>query len=113
MGGNYMRENHELDRGIICEKCLKIVSKEEYIRLNFNKPIPEDTTGRTKVVSRINLCNECYEELKVLLESFTGRKFIEKVDVTSKKEELKRLRDKMLDTQNQQQSEIKANNIKR
>ena len=49
MGGNYMRENHELDRGVICEKCLKIVSKEEYIRLNFNKPIPEEAANESTI----------------------------------------------------------------
>ena len=54
-----MREKHELERGVICEKCLKVSSKEEgYTRINFPKPIKEDSTGRTRVVSRMNLCNE-------------------------------------------------------
>lgn len=93
-----MREKHELDRGVICEKCLKVASKKDYIRINFNKPIIGDSTGTTKVISRMNLCNECYEELKVLLESFTGKKFVEKDNNISKKEELQKLRDKMVET---------------
>ena len=101
-----MRENHELPKGVVCEKCLKIVSKEEYTKINFSKPVPEDTTGRTKVISRMNLCDDCYEQLKGLLEAFTGRDFVEKTDITAKKEELKNLRDKMINAKNEQQNGV-------
>lgn len=95
-----MREKHELERGIICEKCLKTSFKKEYTRISFTKPIPEDTTGRTRVVSRMNLCNKCYEELKLILETFVGKSFVEKVDVNKEKEELKKIRKEIMETKN-------------
>ena len=103
-----MREKHELERGIICEKCLKIASKKDYIRSSFNKPIIGDSTGATKVISRMNLCSECYEELKGLLETFTGRDFIEKEDNISKKEKLEKIRDEIIGNKIKQ-DEIKEN----
>lgn len=103
-----MREKHELERGVICEKCLKVSSKEEgYTRINFLKPIKEDSTGRTRVVSRMNLCNECYEQLKQILETFIGKSFIEKSDMNSEKEELKKIRKEKIETQNNHSKKIK------
>lgn len=104
-----MRERHELERGIICEKCLNFASKKEYTRINFIKPIAEDSTGMTKVVSRMNLCNDCYEEFKEVIESFTGKKFLEKNDTKQKKDELKRLRDEIIKNQNNEEELISKN----
>lgn len=76
-----MRENHELERGIICEKCLNHATKEKgYTRVNFTKPIKEDSTGKTKSINRINLCDNCYNELIKLIEEFTGKPFLEKTN---------------------------------
>lgn len=99
-----MREKHELERGVIWEKCLKISSKEEgYTRINFTKPIKEDSTGRTRNVSRINLCNNCYEELKQILETFIGNSFVEKSNVNSEKEELIKIRKEIIETKTSSQ----------
>ena len=62
-----MRLNHELDRGVICEKCEQVVYKGNYKRINTLDPLVEDTTGRCKNIHRLNLCNKCYTEYKDLL----------------------------------------------
>ena len=69
-----MRTRHELDKGVICEKCLHIVKNKEYKRITTNQPILSDTTGRFKVVYRINLCNNCYDKYAKLVDEFCSRK---------------------------------------
>ena len=69
-----MRTRHELDKGVICEKCLHIVTKKNYKRITTNQPILSDTTGRFKVVYRINLCNNCYDKYAKLVDEFCSRK---------------------------------------
>ena len=61
-----MRENHELDREKKKKKCLKIVSKEEYIRLNFNKPIPAGTI--VELIGKVTYVGN--KSLKVSVEIF-------------------------------------------
>ena len=68
-----MRRQHELDSGVICEKCLHIVTKKNYKRITVNEPVVSDTTGRFKVVYRINLCNQCYDEYIKLVDEFCTR----------------------------------------
>lgn len=48
----------------------------------------------------MNLCNKCYEELKLILETFIGKSFVEKVDVNKEKEELKKIRKEIMETKN-------------
>ena len=69
-----MRPSHELKSGVICEKCLHIVTKKGYKRITTNEPIVSDTSGRSKVVYRINLCNQCYDEYTKLVDEFCSRK---------------------------------------
>ena len=69
-----MRPPHELDSGVICEKCLHISTKKSYKRITTNEPVVSDTTGRCKVVHRMNLCNQCYDEYIKLVDEFCGRK---------------------------------------
>lgn len=67
-----MRVSHELERGVICERCLNITTKEMgYKRIQISTPIKEDSTGRIKHIDRMNLCNECYEEYKSLIREWT------------------------------------------
>lgn len=68
-----MRRQHELYSGVICEKCLHIVTKKNYKRITTNEPVVSDTTGRFKVVHRINLCNQCYDEYIKLVDEFCTR----------------------------------------
>lgn len=69
-----MRRPHELKSGVVCEKCLHIVAKKDYKRILTNEPIVSDTTGRSKTIYRINLCNQCYEEYIKLVNKFFNRK---------------------------------------
>ena len=67
-----MRVSHELERGVICERCLKITTKEMgYKRIQISTPLKEDSTGRIKYIDRMNLCTECYEEYKSLIRDWT------------------------------------------
>lgn len=68
-----MRVNHELERGVICEKCNKVVYKGNYVRIQTLEPIVEDTTGRCKTINRINLCRECHKEYKQMIKILLGR----------------------------------------
>ena len=68
-----MRRQHELNRGVICEKCLHIVTKTDYKRITTNEPIVSDSTGMFKVVCRINLCNNCYDKYAKLVDEFCSR----------------------------------------
>lgn len=69
-----MRISHELEKGVICERCLKHVTKENYKRTVTQKPNVNDTTGSCKIIYRLNLCNDCYEEYKELVNKFIERK---------------------------------------
>ena len=69
-----MRAPHELGEGVICEKCLHLATKKNYKRITTNEAVVSDTTGRFKVVHRINLCNQCYNEYIKLVDEFCGRK---------------------------------------
>ena len=100
-----MREKHELEKGIVCEKCLDVVTNKQYTRIQYSKPIVSDTTGRNIIVSRMNLCNKCFDEYKSMIETFTGRKFEERL---SKKEQLKNLREQIINAKNLQESSIKT-----
>ena len=103
-----MREKHELEKGVICESCLEIARKEEgYTRIRFERPLPKDTTGVTKTISRMNLCNNCYMEFKKIIETFIGRKFEEISDVKVQKEELKKLRDSLKSQTNEDEITLK------
>ena len=68
-----MRVQHELEKGIICERCLEHVTKENYKRINVSKAIIEDTTGRFKVIHRVNLCQSCYNDYRKLVNDFIER----------------------------------------
>ena len=70
-----MRVSHELDKGIVCEKCNKVSTKESgYKRINVLEPIVEDSTGRYKTIHRMNLCRKCYGSYKELLKRhFTNK----------------------------------------
>ena len=69
-----MRVNHELEKGIVCEKCNKISYKGDYVRINVLEPIVEDSTGRYKTIHRMNLCRKCYGSYKELLKRhFTNK----------------------------------------
>lgn len=101
-----MRQKHELEKGVICEKCLGTFSKERgYTRVKFEKPVPESSTGVSKSISRMNLCNNCYEEFKKVIEEFTGKSFLDTNNINQKKEELKRLKETMIKSQYEQQNE--------
>ena len=91
-----MREKHEFEKGVICERCLKMALKGEYTRIQYSRSVVDDTTGATKIFSRMNLCNDCFNEYKNLIESFIGRIFKENVDARTNLEYLKQLRDQML-----------------
>lgn len=91
-----MRKRHEIENGIICERCLCIAKKGNYTTVKFFKPIIEDTTGRTEIISRMNLCNDCYNEYKKMTEFFTGRNFIEKQSNRKKIESLSMLREQLI-----------------
>lgn len=78
-----MRQEHELPKGVICERCLNIVEKGNYTTVKFFRPVMYDNTGVQKIISRINLCNDCYEEYKKITESFTNRTFVEDEDKKS------------------------------
>lgn len=69
-----MRRQHELESGVICEKCLRIVTKKDYKRITTIEPIASSTTGLTKTVYRINLCNQCYDKYSKLVDEFCDRK---------------------------------------
>lgn len=84
-----MREKHEIEKGIICERCLTIAKKGHYTCIRYMRPILEDTTGANKTFSRMNLCDECFEEYKKIIEMFTGYKFIEKANEETKVKKLK------------------------
>lgn len=84
-----MREKHEIEKGIICERCLAIVQKGYYTSIRYVRPVVEDTTGVNRTISRMNLCNECFEEYKKIIEAFTGNKYIEKENQESKVKKLK------------------------
>lgn len=101
-----MREKHELEHGVICEKCLDIVTKENYTRIRFAKPIVEDTTGKEKIVSRMNLCNSCYEEYKKVTAMFVGREFIEYENNSSKIEKLNQLRNELINGERQESESL-------
>ena len=62
-----MRVSHELERGVICEKCEEVAYKGGYKRIATMTSIVEDTTGRFKTIHRMNLCNKCYKEYRELL----------------------------------------------
>ena len=91
-----MREKHECERGVICERCLKLVYKGNYTRIQYSRSVVDDTTGTTKTISRMNLCNDCFDEYKDLIEIFTGRTFKENIDSRTNLEYLKQLREQML-----------------
>lgn len=88
-----MREKHECERGVICERCLKLVYKGNYTRIQYSRSVVDDTTGTTKTISRMNLCNDCFDEYKDLIEIFTGRTFKENIDSRTNLEYLKQLRE--------------------
>lgn len=69
-----MRTQHELNKGVICEKCLYIANKGEYKRINVLESITNDTTGRYKTINRINLCNQCYKDMEELMHNFIKEK---------------------------------------
>lgn len=102
-----MRESHELEHGIICEKCLCIATKDNYTRIQFSKPIPEDTTGRTKVIARVNFCNSCYEKFKKVTESFMGREFVEYENKLDKIDKLNQLREQLINNDDQDMNNFK------
>ena len=67
-----MRVSHELPKGVVCEKCLQVTTKEMgYKRIQVLTPIKEDSTGRYKNIHRMNLCDRCYEEYKHLIKKWT------------------------------------------
>ena len=67
-----MRVSHELPKGVVCEKCLQVTTKEMgYKRIQVLTPIKEDSTGRNKSIHRMNLCDRCYEEYKHLIKQWT------------------------------------------
>lgn len=84
-----MREKHEIEKGIICERCLAIVQKGHYTSIRYVRPVLDDTTGVNRTISRMNLCNECFEKYKKYVEAFTGNKFVEKENEESKTKKLK------------------------
>jgi len=57
-----MRRQHELERGIVCEKCRKIAHKGFYKRIKVETAITTSTTGENKVIYRMNLCDSCYDQ---------------------------------------------------
>ena len=65
-----MRKEHELPKGIICEKCLKKTYKGNYKKISILEPIIYDTTGKNITTNRINLCNKCFLEFENLLKNF-------------------------------------------
>lgn len=65
-----MRKKHELDRGIVCERCRCIATKMQYKRITVTVPVIEDTTGRTRNLNRVNLCNKCYKEYENPMKNF-------------------------------------------
>lgn len=91
-----MREKHECEKGIICERCLGLALKGHYTRIQYSRPVVDDTTGATKMISKMNLCNDCFNDYKNLIESFIGRSFKENVDSRTNLESLKQLREQML-----------------
>ena len=101
-----MRERHELEHGVVCERCLDIVYNKQYTRIQYSKPVVDDTTGRVKFISRMNLCNKCFGEYKNMIETFTGRKFEEHL-ISQKKEALLNLRNEMINVKNLQEDFVK------
>ena len=65
-----MRPKHELERGIICEKCLKHSYKGHYKRIKTETAKIESTTGEYYIIHRLNLCNKCFEEYTNLINEF-------------------------------------------
>jgi hypothetical protein len=69
-----MRIQHELEKGVVCERCLKHTTKEEgYKRINASTPIVEDSTGKYKVIHRMNLCASCYKDYREMINKFVMR----------------------------------------
>ena len=65
-----MRARHELTKGVICERCRRVVTKAQYKRIIVIVPVVENTTGTTKTYNRTNLCNDCYKEYENLMKDF-------------------------------------------
>lgn len=65
-----MRRGHELEKGIICERCKRIFYKGNYISIKYLEPILEDNTGRYKTINRHNLCKKCYSEYEYIIHEF-------------------------------------------
>lgn len=65
-----MRKAHELDKGIVCEKCGKITYKGKYIAVMHIKSVELDSTGRRETIDRFNLCDECYKIYRKLIYRF-------------------------------------------
>lgn len=69
-----MRVAHELEKGVVCERCLKHTTKEDgYKRINVLSPVVEDTTGKYKTIYRMNLCKDCYKEYFRWLNNFIAK----------------------------------------
>lgn len=66
--------SHELERGVVCEKCENTAYKGGYKKISTFTSIVEDTTGRLKNIHRMNLCNKCYKEYRDLLNRHFLRK---------------------------------------
>ena len=66
-----MRNSHELEKGIICEHCGDHVFKGNYIRIVYEKPITNDSTGKSRRIGRANLCNSCYTIYDKFMKEFS------------------------------------------
>lgn len=56
-----MRKRHELEKGIVCERCKQKANKPDYISIASREPLLNDTTGKLKTIDRMNLCKSCYK----------------------------------------------------
>ena len=65
-----MRQAHELERGIICEKCFKTAYKGYYKRIKVETALTTSTTGEYKIINRMNLCDNCYKQYCSIVNSF-------------------------------------------
>ena len=65
-----MRTNHELPRGVVCERCKRTVYKGNYVAIRHVEPIVESSSGHQKVVYRYNLCKKCYSTYKNIVNKF-------------------------------------------
>ena len=67
------RPRHELERGVVCNKCKRRVKKSDgFKRITTFEPIVADTTGKYITTGKLLLCNDCFELYKSIIASWVN-----------------------------------------